>query len=139
MAMRKITLLLASFISFAAVGQSNQPALIPTSAGFVKIDDGSYNTVLLMNDSVGNPPVPNYCGADWSAGLIYKHSKSPTGNGYISTPGCWAASTSDPQTSVITFRYFSFAARAPKEFKAPAKAFMNYMFEWRTDKILPKQ
>jgi hypothetical protein len=121
-----------------AQGQAS-PAQFLVSAGFVKIADGSYKVVLLMDDQVGNPPRPNFCGVSWNIGMIQAQQRSSIhNNALITNPaGCWSATSSDPKTSIITFRYFDLSDGKAKEFKAEANRFMRYTYEWRTERLLP--
>ena len=87
-------LFMISLATFAAANAKDQPARFPVGAGLVPIDDGSFHVVVLMPDTVGSPPIPVYCGANWSLGLIQTQFKSPAQNNAIVTnpTGCWLSS-----------------------------------------------
>lgn len=138
--MKSVWMLICGVLIFSTsfAQNSSSPPQFSVGAGLVKIADGSYKVVLLMDDEVGNPPRPNYCEVGWNLGIIQaQHRSGIHNNALITNPsGCWSATSSDPQTSVITFRYLDLADGKVKEFKAEAKGFRRYMYEWRTERLL---
>lgn len=126
--------------SLANAQTVSSPARFTVASGFIPIDDGSFHVVVLTNDSVGEMPAPNFCGSNWSFGLIQSQYRSVNhNNALITNPtGCWAASGSDPKISHISFRYMDLQSGVVREFKIDPKRLRRFIYEWRTEKLFPE-
>lgn len=132
-------ILAISFCTSAVAQQNESPARFPVLAGFVPTHDGAYRVVILSFDSVGANPTQKYCGPGWSYGMIQMLDRSTLHNNALTTnpSGCWAASGSDINSSQITFRIFSLTAGSVQEFKIDPKLLKKYLYEWRSERLLP--
>lgn len=115
-----------------------QPARFDVIAGLVRTDEGAFRVVVLTPDSVGDNPVPKYCGPGWSHGLIQGQYRSPQNNGAaLTTPGCWSSTSSNPEHAQFTFRYIDPARTGVREFNFDGKQLNRFQYEWRTERLFP--
>jgi hypothetical protein len=118
-----------------AISIGQEPDRFSVAAGFVPTDDGSYHVVILMSDAI----TLSYCGAGWSAGVVQTEFKDASKVGGVTTnpSGCWAASSSDPSKTTITFRYFEISDGKVKQFKIDPSQMHRMIYEWRTERLFP--
>ena len=129
-------LVLLALCTSAAVAQRG-PERIPVLSGFVPTDDGAYRVVILTQDSVGEKPIPIYCGARWSYGMIQSQHRSAAHNNaiVINPTGCWAESDPGLKSGQIIFRYFDIEAGQRREFRIDPTMLRNFSYEWRSQRL----
>ena len=130
-----LALVCVTVASAAQAEDQPQSGILDVYVGFVGIDDRSYQVVILNNDDVGNPPMPNYCGIGFRHGLIKLNYKRPDGV-IVDLPGCWVQKGTKSDSKLI-FRYYSLDTANPgvHAFSAPMGAFYPAKWEWRKGTI----
>ena len=103
-------------------------------AGLVKIDNGTYKTVVLLP---GQGQVANYCGESWSWGFIREGATDPEShNAKISLPGCWGG-IGDPESRNFEFRYMIPARAGVSSFSINIDELKRLKYDTDSDEIIP--
>lgn len=128
-------LLLALATSGALAQPSAPPERMQVLAGRIPLADGVLRTVILTTDGVSG--MEKHCGPGWSYALIQAHVPA-AGRGLLTNPtGCWAATSSDPKTAVVTLRYLEPPTFSAREVRVDLDLMQRSWYDPGADRLVP--